>query len=481
MKTLTAILSIFIFIIAISYLSWWSTENKGVITPNNRQKLVQACFENINTMIESCFSQYSMYFNRFNLDLKNEKNDIQCLLETQNSIQNYLKIEKNKISCLITSNHKHWTKLTEPIKYEKATLSNRSIISELFPAKFGWYQDYNHIIYWLIKDNNIIGSEFYSINRDIAPPFFADKVLIANHFILFNYDKQSHSKEKLYNNNIKINFDYISPYWKVLHYFETKSLTYFYAFFVFLIILFTILLILTIIYFYRKYFQTLCRAEPKLNLADQLSHEFKIPLTNIILYSEILKEKLSNEPCQLIDYIDVIICESKRLTRLVQNVLTFNKMIKLNIKPVNITKLVRQVYSTFKPVFDSKSLQFNLIINSKKECFIDTDEDSVVHIICNFLNNAEKYASDGKKVDLVLNKQKNKIMVTVRDYGKGIPNHLLEQMFRPFYSINLSSAEGLSGTGIGLTIAKQLANNLNATIEVTNQKPGVAFSLILTE
>lgn len=481
MKTLTAILSIFIFIIAISYLSWWSTENKGFITPNNRQKLVQTCFENVNTMIESCFSQCSMYFDRFNLDLKNKENDIERLLETQNSIQNYLEIERNKISCLISPNHKYWTKLTEPIKYEKTTLSNHNIISELFPAKFGLYQDYNHILYWLIEDNTIIGSEFYSIDKGIENPFFADKVSIGNNFTLLDHDKLIHSKEKLYSNNIKINLDYLSPFWKVLYYFETKSLTYSYAFFIFLIILFTILLILTIIYFYRKYFQTLCKAKPKLNLADQLSHEFKIPLTNIILYSEILKEKLSNEPCQLIDYIDVIICESKRLTRLVQNVLTFNKMIKLNIKSVNITKLVRQVYSTFKPVFDSKSLQFNLIINSKKECFIDTDEDSVVHIICNFLNNAEKYASDGKKVDLVLNKQKSKIVVTVRDYGKGIPSHLLEQMFRPFYSINLSFAEEYSGTGIGLTIAKQLANNLNATIEVTNQKPGVAFSLILTE
>ncbi|OTQ55297.1 hypothetical protein B6C98_09745 [Gilliamella apis] len=217
-----------------------------------------------------------------------------------------------------------------------------------------------------------------------------------------------------------------------------------------------------------------------MSFVGQVSHEFKTPLTNITLYSEMLSEYLEDEPAPIPDYLHIISAESKRLTRLVQNVLTFNKPSRLNIKPVNLTILIRQIYLTFKPILDAKSLQLN-IITLEDDCIVNTDEDCVMQILNNFLSNAEKYAFNGKQIDLSLTRKEKQVTITVRDYGDGIANHLLKQIFEPFYRVNSSITEGVSGTGIGLTIAKQLANQIQGEIKVINQNPGMVFSLILME
>ena len=148
--------------------------------------------------------------------------------------------------------------------------------------------------------------------------------------------------------------------------------------------------------------------------------------------------------------------------------------------PVNLTILIRQIYLTFKPILDAKSLQLN-IITLENDCIVNTDEDCVMQILNNFLSNAEKYAFNGKQIDLSLTRKEKQVTITVRDYGDGIANHLLKQIFEPFYRVNSSITEGVSGTGIGLTIAKQLANQIQGEIKVINQNPGMVFSLILME
>ena len=221
-------------------------------------------------------------------------------------------------------------------------------------------------------------------------------------------------------------------------------------------------------------------AKQQVSFVGQVSHEFKTPLTNITLYSEMLSEYLEDEPAPIPDYLHIISAESKRLTRLVQNVLTFNKPNSVNIRSVDLTLLLKQIYHTFKPILAAKSLQLN-ITKLDSDCIVNTDEDCVMQILNNFLSNAEKYAANGKQVDLSLIKSGKQVIITVRDYGEGIANHLLKQIFEPFYRVNSSITEGVSGTGIGLTIANQLANQIHGEIKVINQNPGMAFSLILTE
>ncbi|OTQ13236.1 hypothetical protein B6D11_10455, partial [Gilliamella apicola] len=297
---------------------------------------------------------------------------------------------------------------------------------------------------------------------------------------LINSDKQIYSNGKTFENEITESLKYPLQNWHLTYYYSSPNLVNLYILGIGGIALFILVLFGFVFYGYREYTRTLRLAKQQVTFVGQVSHEFKTPLTNITLYSEMLSEYLEDEAAPIPDYLQVISAESKRLTRLIQNVLTFNKSNNLNIKPVNLTALLKQVYLTFKPILAAKSLQLNLI-NLENDCIVNTDADSVMQILNNFLSNAEKYASKGKQVDLSLCRSGKQVVITVRDYGEGVATHLLKQIFKPFYRVSSSITEGVSGTGIGLTIANQLAKQLQGEIKVVNQKPGIAFSLILME
>ncbi|WP_133053766.1 sensor histidine kinase, partial [Gilliamella apis] len=331
-----------------------------------------------------------------------------------------------------------------------------------------------------IQSDNIIGFELSNIKFSFDTINLLDKQVFADNFRLSDGDKQIYSNGEKFDNEISIVLDYPLQNWHLTYYYPSPNLVNLYLLGAGVIGLFLIVLLGLICYAYREYSRTLRLAKQQVSFVGQVSHEFKTPLTNITLYSEMLSEYLEDEPTPVPEYLHIIRAESKRLTRLVQNVLTFNKPSRLNIKPVNLTILIRQIYLTFKPILDAKSLQLN-IITLENDCIVNTDEDCVMQILNNFLSNAEKYAFNGKQIDLSLTRKEKQVTITVRDYGDGIANHLLKQIFEPFYRVNSSITEGVSGTGIGLTIAKQLANQIRGEIKVINQNPGMVFSLILME
>ncbi|MNE85902.1 Sensor histidine kinase RcsC [compost metagenome] len=110
---------------------------------------------------------------------------------------------------------------------------------------------------------------------------------------------------------------------------------------------------------------------------------------------------------------------------------------------------------------------------------MQSDIDRLTQIINNLLSNAEKYATAGKQVDVQVECGADNVDIHVRDYGAGIAEKELRMIFLPFYRVKSGITEGVSGTGIGLTIAQQLAHSLGGEILVAQQSPGVRFTLRL--
>ena len=425
-------------------------------------------------------NQRISYLNSLALQIDNNYAKAEYLLGTEADIKNIFIINKNRILFLSDFDDSQWHKLVESIALDNSVLLHQQDHTEQFQPSSGWYQMYNHLIYWTIQSDNIIGFELSNIKFSFDTINLLDKQVFADNFRLSDGDKQIYSNGEKFDNEISIVFDYPLQNWHLTYYYPSPNLVNLYLLGAGVIGLFLIVLLGLICYAYREYSRTLRLAKQQVSFVGQVSHEFKTPLTNITLYSEMLSEYLEDEPTPVPEYLHIIRAESKRLTRLVQNVLTFNKPSRLNIKPVNLTILIRQIYLTFKPILDAKSLQLN-IITLENDCIVNTDEDCVMQILNNFLSNAEKYAFNGKQIDLSLTRKEKQVTITVRDYGDGIANHLLKQIFEPFYRVNSSITEGVSGTGIGLTIAKQLANQIQGEIKVINQNPGMVFSLILME
>ena len=480
MKKLTTILSLLILMIFISYLGWRSVEHEVLLRENNETLLAKSRINNINLLIESLLNQRLSYLSSLSSQIDNNHDEAEHLLEVETDIKNIFIINKNKILFLSDFNDSQWHKLVESIALDNSLILNLKDYDEQFQPNSGWYQNYDHLIYWFKVSDDIIGFELSTIKLTFDIINLLDNQSLDDNFKLINSDKQIYSNGKTFENEITDSLKYPLQNWHLTYYYSSPNLVNLYILGIGGIALFILVLFGFVFYGYREYTRTLRLAKQQVTFVGQVSHEFKTPLTNITLYSEMLSEYLEDEAAPIPDYLQVISAESKRLTRLIQNVLTFNKSNNLNIKPVNLTALLKQVYLTFKPILAAKSLQLNLI-NLENDCIVNTDADSVMQILNNFLSNAEKYASKGKQVDLSLCKSGKTIVITVRDYGDGIANHLLKQVFKPFYRVNSSITEGVSGTGIGLTIANQLAKQLQGEIKVVNQKPGIAFSLILME
>ncbi|WP_300000427.1 cell wall metabolism sensor histidine kinase WalK [uncultured Cedecea sp.] len=276
----------------------------------------------------------------------------------------------------------------------------------------------------------------------------------------------------------KQNLPYPLSAWQVSYYGQPEtSVTIYLWGGVFILLLLTVTGLI-IFRLYREYTQADRLVRQQVNFVSQVSHELKTPLTNITLYAELLKEELADdEYIESLRYLDVITGESQRLSRLIQNILTFTREPKLHFQQVDVNAVVTQVAHTFMPSLHTEGITVSLTLS--ENAVIQSDIDRLMQIIGNFLSNAEKYAGEAKKIDLQTVTDAQYIDIRVRDYGPGISEKEIGMIFTPFYRVKSSLTEGVTGTGIGLAIAQQLAQSLGGMILVTPQSPGVCFTLRL--
>ncbi len=107
------------------------------------------------------------------------------------------------------------------------------------------------------------------------------------------------------------------------------------------------------------------------------------------------------------------------------------------------------------------------------------DADAVAQILGNLLGNVEKYAAADRRVDVATGQDPRSAELQVRDYGPGVPAALRERVFKPFFRVRDDLTEGVSGTGIGLGIARDLARLHGGDLRLEDAAPGARFVLRL--
>ncbi len=221
-------------------------------------------------------------------------------------------------------------------------------------------------------------------------------------------------------------------------------------------------------------------AQQQVQFVSQVSHELKTPLTNINLYSQLLSER-NHDDAQTLRYLGVIEQESQRLTRLIQNVLDFNSAPVLSLHEVRVVELLEGIQQTFTPSFSAKGIAIHLQLDEGIDAAttVNSNRDKLTQILANLMSNAEKYAYQSQRVELRATRTRQHVILSVRDYGQGVTRQALKQLFKPFYRVNNQLTEGVSGTGIGLTICQQLAESMNASLKAENCERGMRFSVLL--
>jgi signal transduction histidine kinase len=212
------------------------------------------------------------------------------------------------------------------------------------------------------------------------------------------------------------------------------------------------------------------------NFLMSVSHELRTPLTAIRGHSLALSEGLADDPEARQASLDVIDRETGRLERLVGDILDLAKLdanrFTVMSEEVDMGRLFDQAYAGFSE--EARRRQIDYEQQASARPVIESDGDRVLQIISNLLSNAFRWTPPGGRVTLELAVTDGWVSVAVEDTGPGIPPPEQERIFRPFWS------RGGGGTGLGLTIAGELAQALGGRIVVSSQVGvGSRFELLL--
>lgn len=240
------------------------------------------------------------------------------------------------------------------------------------------------------------------------------------------------------------------------------------------------------VFFWREYSREVRQASQRVSFVNQVSHELKTPLTNIRMYADLLAADLADSSDESNEKpagrLRVIISESQRLSRLISNVLTFGRQqretLVLRRRAASVDELVRRVVEQFVPTLDRLSIATELDLDAEQLVYID--EDAVEQILVNLISNVEKYAATGGelKISTRPNHNEKTVTITVADAGPGIPLAMQRAVFEPFVRVS-SRLEDAAGTGIGLSIARELARLHGGDLRLIDCAKGASFCVEL--
>lgn len=212
-----------------------------------------------------------------------------------------------------------------------------------------------------------------------------------------------------------------------------------------------------------------------------ISHDFRSPLTSIKGYAEALMD--GTIPYEMKDkYLGIILFETERLNKLTGSLLTLNgfenKGILLEKTSFDINHIIKKTAESFEGSCKDKKITLNLLF-SNKVILVDADMGKIQQVLYNLLDNAIKFSPQSSTIKISTQEKGDKVFVSVKDYGIGIPKESLNKIWERFYKTDASRGKDKKGTGLGLSITKEIITAHNENINVISTQ-GVGTEFIFT-
>lgn len=212
-----------------------------------------------------------------------------------------------------------------------------------------------------------------------------------------------------------------------------------------------------------------------------ISHDFRSPLTSIKGYAEAMLDGTIPYEMQG-KYLDIILFETRRLTKLTSNLLELNSFknrgADLDISAFDINQVIKQTARSFEGSLQKKNLQLNLTF-SEKEIYVSADIGKIEQVLHNLIDNAIKFSSNDASIDISAETRTEKVFISVRDYGIGIARENINKVWDRFYKIDTSRGKDKKGTGLGLSITREIINAHGENINLISTE-GVGSEFIFT-
>lgn len=198
--------------------------------------------------------------------------------------------------------------------------------------------------------------------------------------------------------------------------------------------------------------------EDQRKFVSNVSHDFRSPLTSIKGYIEAMLD--GTIPVEMQEkYLNIILFETERLNKLTKSLLDLNQFgrhgMMLDISDFDINQMIRMTLLTFEGTCHKKGITFEVILTGQK-LFVTADMTKLQQVVYNLIDNAIKFSHNDSQIHIETNLKNEKVFVSVKDYGIGIPSDSIKKIWERFYKTDLSRGKDKKGTGLGLAIVKEI-------------------------
>lgn len=212
-----------------------------------------------------------------------------------------------------------------------------------------------------------------------------------------------------------------------------------------------------------------------------VSHDFRSPLTSIKGYVEAMAD--GTIPPEMQDkYLKIILFETERLTDLTKDLLTLNefdtKDLLLDKSGFDIHEMIKNTAASFEGTCTNKKISVELLFASRN-LNVYADRRKIQQVLYNLIDNAIKFSNPDSSVTIETTQRGEKVYISVKDYGIGIPKNSINKVWERFYKTDLSRGKDKKGTGLGLSIVKEIIQAHNENINVISTE-GVGTEFIFS-
>lgn len=190
-----------------------------------------------------------------------------------------------------------------------------------------------------------------------------------------------------------------------------------------------------------------------------VSHELKTPLSLIRMFGELLHTGRTKGPDQAREYAEIIVRESERLSRLIDNVLDFARIergkVAYSFQTGDLAEVLSRGLDVYRYRLDREGMRLDVDLAEELPA-VRIDENAMTLVLLNLVDNAVKYASEGKELRVSLRQEGDRVLLEVRDRGPGIAPEERERIFERFYRARTVRGRPVRGSGIGLSLVKHI-------------------------
>ncbi|MCP4590809.1 MAG: GHKL domain-containing protein [bacterium] len=206
---------------------------------------------------------------------------------------------------------------------------------------------------------------------------------------------------------------------------------------------------------------------------SQVTHELRTPLTNIRAYTETLSSGMFDDPSVVSECYNVINKETRRLSRLVEDILSISQLevgsIQILLDDVDVRALIQEAVRDVRAAAEEKDVDLQAVLPAKVDP-IQADKDKLAVVLNNLLGNALKYTPRGGEVRVSCQANEEELLITVKDTGMGIDAEEQGHVFEKFHRSKDPDVQSITGTGIGLTSAREIARRHGGDIDLMSEK-----------